>query len=154
MPRILAYLLLLTSAALAQSADITGWHNLSWGTKKTSALKILQPLRVHDSGPDGLAIDVYRHNGIAYEVGLFFSPADGLQRVTLTATDEKSALDKSLAELTSLYGKPEFQSEYDGELETIQNKWVWTKPRGKVSLESIDGMFAITYEMRSDRDRK
>jgi hypothetical protein len=154
------------AVALAQSADITGWHGLLWGAKKAAALKTLQPLHVREcgphpkapcaeaAGPDELAIDAFRLNAISYQVGLFFSPATGLTGVTMTAHDEKGAFDKALAGLTSLHGKPEFQSEYDGDAEEIQSRWIWTKPHGKISLASEDGVFTITYEARSERGRK
>jgi len=162
---ILTCSLVLTTAAFAQSADITGWQDLPWGTKKPVVLKTLQSLHVREcppnskasctqtAGRDGLVIDAYRFNAVSYQVALLFS-AEGLSQVTMTAKDEKGALEKALAELTRLYGRPEFQSEYDGEREEILTQWIWRKAHGNVSLASVEGVFTITYATRRDRSRK
>ena len=139
--------LLCSVAALAQPSDVTGWHNVPWSAKKPQVLKVLQPWRVHEE-PDGLAVDSYRLNGIAYHVTLTFS-LTGLKSAIMTAKDEKGAFARVLAQLTTLYGKPGLESEYDGDHETVETRWEWVKPHGNVILESDETTLTITYAIPS-----
>jgi hypothetical protein len=115
--RILTFAVLVAAPAFAQSADITGWQGLPWGSTKPAALKALQAFRVHECRPaanpcggtpgtDELLIEAYRLNGVIYEVNLSFLPKYGLGRVTMTADDERDAFQKALSELTGRYGNP------------------------------------------------
>jgi hypothetical protein len=144
--------------AFAQSADITGWQGLPWGTSKAVALKTLQSLHVHECRravpcAEELIIDDYRLNGVSYEIDLAFLPRYGLGRVTMTAEDERDAFRNVLADLTRRHGKPGLQSSYDGAQEAIRANWIWITPHGKLSLASEDGegtngLFTIIYEAR------
>jgi len=166
--RILAFPVVFSAAAFAPSADITGWHDLLWGSKKPAVSKALQSLRVHECRPsaetacatdsDELMIEDYRVNGVAYEVHLFFFPRYGLGRVTMSSDDERDSFRRALSELTGRYGKPGLQSEYDGEREVTRTKWNWAKPHGNLSLsseygEGTNGFFTITYAARFDENR-
>jgi hypothetical protein len=152
----------LSAAVLAQSADITGWNDLPWGSSKAVALKALQSFPVHEcrptaerscAGTDELIIRDYRLNGISYEVELFFFPRYGLGRVRMTSDAERDAFQTALSELTGRYGKPGLQSEYDGAKEVTRTVWYWITAHGKLSLasesgEGTNGVFTITYEAR------
>ena len=160
MPHFL-FLLILTTAALGQSADITGWSNLRWGSSKPLALKSLSQLGAHEcnrdadalcaeaSGPE-LVIEKYNLNGVTFKVNLRFSAKNGLNKVILTAEDKRDAFEKILSQLTNLYGKPGLQSEYDGVEELTHTTWTWMKTHGKVYLDSEEasGVFTISYEAR------
>jgi hypothetical protein len=158
----------LLSAAFAQSADITGWQDLPWGSKKPAALKALQSFNVHEcrptaekscaAGTDELLMENYWLNGASYEVSLFFFPKYGLSRVTMVADDDRDSFQKALSELTGRYGKPGLQSEYDGAHEVTRTKWNWVRPHGSLSLaseygEGTNAVFTITYEARFDEKR-
>jgi hypothetical protein len=158
---ILALMIWPVAPALPQSADVTGWRGLLWGTKKPVVLKALQSLHIRECPPapatpcaGGMFIDALRLNSVTYSVGLFFSPASGLNNVTMTASDEKGAFDRVLGELTGLYGKPELQSAYDGDQEDLETTWIWAKLHGQVSLAPADGAFTITYDARPERSSK
>src|SRR5262249_44960045 len=145
-----------------QSADITGWSGILWGTTKAAAMKELRTIGAHECTPassascvkapgiDELLIDRYRSNGISFAVNLLFTKKNGLDKVILTAGDERDAFEKELARLKGRYGKPGLQSEYDGEEEVLHTTWIWSKAHGKVSLETEErtGVFTITFEAR------
>ena len=165
--RILTFAVLVS--AHAQSADITGWQGLPWGSKKPIVVKALQTFHVHECRPaepscagtpgtDELRIEAYRLNGIVYEVNLFFTPKSGLARVTMTSDDDRDAFQNALSELTGRYGKLGLQSGYDGDREITRTLWNWLTPHGKVSLafecgEGANAVFTITYEARSGGKR-
>ena len=155
--RTLALLVFCGGAALAQSADITGWNGLSWGTQKPAASGALRPLRAHECSPcsdaDSLVIEAYRQNGVSYQVKLVFRAKQGLTSVTMSSADDRETFQKVLADLTARFGRPGLQSEYDGDREVTRTKWEWAKPHGKVSLSADDGdgssgLFTIRYEAR------
>jgi hypothetical protein len=170
--RILMFAVLFSTPAFAQSADITGWQDLPWGSKKPAALKALQAFHIHECRPavepscggtpgaDELLIDSFAFNGVSYEVNLFILPKYGLGRVTMTSDDVRDAFQKALSELTARYGKPGLQSEYDGDREVTRTVWNWVTTHGKVSLaseygEGTNGVLTITYEARiEDAPRK
>jgi len=166
--RIFAFAVVFSAAAFAPTADITGWHDLPWGSKKQAVSKALQSLHVHECRPspetacaadsDELIIGDYRVNGVSYEVDLFFFPRYGLGRVAMTSDDDRESFRNALSELTGRYGKPGLQSEYDGAREVTRTKWNWMKPHGSVSLsseygEGTNGLFTITYAARFDENR-
>ena len=68
----------------------------------------------------------------------------------MTAEDKRDAFEKVLSALSVRYGKPELQSEYDGDEELTHTTWIWLKAQGKLSLESdeTNGIFTMTYESR------
>jgi hypothetical protein len=152
--------ILLSAAAFGQSADITGWLDLPWGTQKASALKALQTLRAHEcdrsascadaAGAEVLLAEKYRLDGVSYHVDLVFIPTYGLATVRMTANDERDVFQRILSQLTARYGKPGLLSEYDGDQEVTHTKWTWLKSHGKVSLDSDEtkNTFSITYEAR------
>ena len=74
----------------------------------------------------------------------------GLAKVTMTAPDKREAFEKVLTLLTSRYGKPGLQAEYDGDEETTHTTWTWVKPHGTCALESDEGsgVFTVTYAAR------
>ena len=160
--RYLTLSLLLAATAFGQTADITGWSELRWGTSKASALKTLQPLGAHECtsknrvacaeapGADLIAIEKFTFSQIAFQVNLLFTAKDGLIKAVMSAVDKRGAFEKILADLTMRYGKPGLQSEYDGDEERTYTSWIWSKPHGKLSLESDDstGLFTLTYEPR------
>ena len=163
--RILAFPVLFSAAAFAPPADITGWHDVPWGSQKAAVSKALQSLPVHEcrpraeisctAGSDEWIIEHYRVNGGSYEVHLFFLPRYGLGRVTMTSDDDRDSFRNVLSELTGRYGKPGLQSEYDGAREVTRTRWNWVKPHGKLSLsseygEGTSGFFTITYAARFD----
>src|SRR5258708_26110662 len=126
--------LLFSAAAFAQSTDITGWHDLRWGSKAPVVLTALQSLQVHTAGTDQMRIEDYRLNGVSYEVRLFFAQKLGLRRVTMTAGDDRDTFRNALSELTGRYGKPGLRSEYDGAREVTRTTWDWVKLHGTLSL--------------------
>lgn len=162
MSRLFALLVVFIASALGQSADITGWSDLPWGTTKSVALKSLQRLRAHEckrtdeapcgeaAGVDALAIDDYRSNGISFTVQLVFLPRYGLGKVILIADQKGDAFERELSRLKARYGKPGLQSEYDGEEEVLHTTWTWLKAHGTASLDSEErtGIFTIRYEAR------
>ena len=160
--RFLTICVVLTASAFSQSADITGWSDLRWGTTKLVALKTLQPLGAHvcnrtnnvscaeEAGADVLVLEKYNFDKVPFTVNLLFTPKKGLSKATMTAEDKRDAFEKVLSELTVRYGKPGLQSEYDGDDERTYTTWIWLKPHGKLSLESDEtgGIFSMTYEPR------
>jgi hypothetical protein len=127
----------------------------------TAALKNLSQLRAHEcnrnadascaeASGQGLVIEKYNLNGVTFRVNLLFTAKNGLNKVILTAADKPDAFEKILSQLTSLYGKPGLQSEYDGVEELTHTTWTWVKTHGKVNLDSEEasGVFTITYEAR------
>ena len=124
---------MLAATALSQSADITGWNGLAWGSPKPAS---------------GDTITNYRQDGVLYQVKLTFDPKHGLAKVTMIAPDDRDSFQKALATLTSRYGRPGLRSEYDGDSEVTRTTWEWTKPHGKVTLSSNGGDLTITYEAR------
>jgi len=160
--RFLLLSVLLTASAFGQSADITGWSDLRWGTTKSVALKALQPLGAHEcnrtnnvscadeAGAEVLVVEKYNFNKIPFTVNLIFTAKSGLSKVITTAEDKRDAFEKVLSELTIRYGKPGLQSEYDGDNERTYTTWVWLKAHGKLSLDSDEtgGIFTVTYEPR------
>ena len=162
-PPLVLWLTAVTAIAFGQAprppADITGWGDLRWGTAKPIALKTLRPLGAHQCNPakmscaeaartETLIIDKFLINAIPFKVSLLFTAKTGLSKVTLTAEDKRDAFEKTLSALTTRYGKPGLQSEYDGDTEQTFTTWVWVKPHGKLSMESDEstGLFTITYE--------
>ena len=160
--RFLMLSVLLTASAFSQSADITGWSELRWGTTQLVALKTLQPLGAHvcnrtnnvscaeEAGAEVLVVEKYNFNKVPFTVNLIFTPNNGLSKATMTAEDKRDAFEKVLSDLTVRYGKPGLQSEYDGDAERTYTTWIWSKPHGKLSLESDEtgGIFTMTYEAR------
>jgi hypothetical protein len=113
-------------------------------------LKTLQPLGVHEATrADVLVVEKYNFNNVPFMVNLLFSK-NGFGRVIMTAEDKRDAFEKVLSALSVRYGKPELQSEYDGDEETTHTTWIWLKAQGKLSLESNEtsGIFTMTYESR------
>ena len=161
-PRFLTLSVLLTATAFSQSADITGWSDLRWGTTKPVALRTLKPLGVHEcnrttnvscgeaADADVLVIEKYTFNKIPFTVNLIFTSKNGLSKAVMTAEDKRDVFEKVLSELTVRYGKPGLQSEYDGDDERTHTIWFWLKVHGKLSLESEEtsGIFTMTYEPR------
>lgn len=160
-PRFLALFFLLTVSAFSQVTDITGWSDLRWGTNKPAALKTLVPLGAHEcnrtrvscaeaAGAEVLLLENYNFVKVRFTVNLFFTAKNGLSKAIMTAEDKRDAFEKVLSELTARYGRPGFQSEYDGDDEGTHTTWIWSKARGKVSLDSEEtsGVFTITYESR------
>lgn len=153
---------LLTAHAFSQSADITGWSDLRWGTTKPVALKTLQALGVHECNRNnnvvcGEAVDAdilvtekYTFNKTPFTVNLLFTSKNGFSKAIMTAEDKRDSFEKVLSELTARYGKPGLHSEYDGDEERTHTTWIWLKAHGKLSLESDEtsGIFTITYEPR------
>lgn len=138
------------ASVFGQSVDIPGWSELRWGTAKSVALKALQPLGVHETArADVLVVDKYNFSNVPFTVNLLFSK-NGFSKATMTAEDKRDAFEKVLAALSVRYGKPGFQSEYDGDQELTHTTWVWLRVHGKLSLESDEasGIFTITYESR------
>jgi hypothetical protein len=160
--RFLTLSVLLTANAFSQSADITGWSDLRWGTTKPVALKTLQPLGGHEcnrtnnvacgeaADADILVIEKYTFNKVPFTVNLLFTSKNGLSKAIMTAEDKRDAFEKVLSELTVRYGKPALQSEYSGDEERTHITWMWLKAQGKLSLESgeTSGIFTMTYEPR------
>ena len=159
--RFLTLSVLLTASAFSQSADITGWSDLRWGTIKPVALKTLQVLGAHECNRtadescaetpgEALVIEKYSLNEVPFRVKLLFTAKDGLSKVIMTAEDKRDAFEKVLAQLTIRYGKPGLQSEYDGDEELTHTTSIWLKAHGKLSLESEEssGIFTMTYEPR------
>jgi hypothetical protein len=148
--RILTLSALFAANAFCQSADISGWSELRWGTTKPVALKTLQPLGAHEGArADVLIVEKYNFNNVPFTVNLLFSK-NGFARATMTAEDKRDAFEKVLSALSVRYGKPELQSEYDGDEELTHTTWIWRKAQGKLSLESDEtsGFFTMTYESR------
>jgi hypothetical protein len=160
--RFLPLSVLLTASAFSQSADITGWSDLRWGTAKPVALKALQSLGAHEckrtnnascaeaAGADVLVVEKYNFNKVPFTVNLLFTAKSGLSKAIMTAEDKRDAFEKVLSELTVRYGKPGLQSEYDGDDDSTRTTWTWLKAHGKLSLESEEtsGIFTMTYEPR------
>jgi hypothetical protein len=148
--RFLTFSILLTATAFSQSADITGWSELPWGTPKSVALKNLKPLSAHESAGDVLLIEKYTFGKVLFTISLLFTSKNGLNKAIMTAEDKRDAFEKVLSELTVRYGKPGLQSEYDGDDEQTYTTWIWLKPHGKLSLASDEasGIFSMTYEPR------
>ncbi len=165
-PPLVLWLTAVTAIAFGQAprppVDITGWEDVRWGTAKPIALKTLRPLGAHEcnrakmscteaAGVDTLIIDRYiaRYifTGVEFRVSLVF-PKNGLSKATMTAEDKRGAFEKALSALTTRYGKPGLQSEYDGDTEQTYTTWVWVKAHGKLLLEADEstGVFMITYE--------
>ena len=148
--RFLTLSVLFAATAFCQSADISGWSELRWGTTKSVALKTLQPLGVHEAArADVLVVEKYNFNNVPFTVNLLFSK-NGFGRAIMTAEDKRNAFEKVLSALSVRYGKPELQSEYDGDEELTRTAWIWLKAQGKLSLESDEtsGIFTVTYESR------
>ena len=148
--RCLTLSVLLAATAFCQSANISGWSELRWGTTKSVALKTLQPLGVHEAArADVLVIEKYNFNNVAFTVNLLFSK-NGFGKAIMTAEDKRDAFEKVLSALAARYGKPELQSEYDGDEELVRTSWIWRKAQGKLSLESDEtsSIFTMTYESR------
>jgi hypothetical protein len=136
--------------ALCQSTDISGWSGLRWGATKPIALKNLQPFGVREiARGDVLVIEKYNFNNVAFAVNLFFEK-NGFSKAIMTAEDRRDAFERVLSALSARYGKPELQSEYDGDEELTRTIWTWLKAQGKLSLESDEssGIFTLTYEAR------
>ena len=148
--RFLTLSVLFTANAFSQSADISGWSELRWGTTKSVALKTLQPLGAHETArADVLVVEKYNFNNVPFTVNLLFSK-NGFGRAIMTAEDKRDAFEKVLSALSVRYGKPELQSEYDGDEELTHTTWIWLRAQGKLSLESDEtsGIFTMTYESR------
>ena len=148
--RFLALGVLFSATAFCQSTDISGWSELRWGTTKSVALKALQPLGVHEAArADVLVVEKYNFNNIPFTVNLLFSK-NGFVSAIMTAEDKRDAFEKVLSALSVWYGKPELQSEYDGDEELTHTTWIWLKAQGKLSLESHEssGIFTMTYVSR------
>jgi len=134
--------------AFCQSADLSGWSELRWGTTKSVVLKTLQPLGAHETArADVLVIEKYNFNNVPFTVNLLFLK-NGFVKAIMTAEDKRDAFEKVLSALSIRYGKPELQSEYDGDEELTHTTWIWLKAHGKLSLESDEtsGIFTMTYE--------
>ena len=156
--RFLTLCVLFRVGASCQPADITGWSDLRWGTTKAAALKTLQSFSALDcnrtrsvscaeaAGADVLVIEKYRLGNVPFTVTLFFTSKNGLSKVIMIAEDKRDAFAKTLFELTVRYGKPGLQSEYDGDDEHARTTWIWSKPHGKLSLESEEtgGVFTVS----------
>jgi hypothetical protein len=141
---------LVAVGAFCQSADISGWSGLQWGAIKSTALRNLRPLGVHETAlGDVLVVEKYNFNNVAFAVRLVFAK-NGFSKAIMTAEDKRDAFEKVLSALSARYGKPELQSEYDGDEELTRTIWTWRKTQGKLSLESDEssGIFTITYEAR------
>jgi hypothetical protein len=146
----------LVSAALsAQAADIAGWRDLPWGSGKAAVLKALESFHIREASADELVIDEFRGefplNGRSFRVALFFLPKYGLGKVTMTSGADRDSFQKALSDLTSRYGKPGLEAEYDGDREITLTVFQWLTPHGKVSLSSdygdaASGLFTIVYE--------
>lgn len=160
-PRFLTPLVLLTASAFSQVTDITGWSNLPWGATKPAALKSLAPLGAHEcnrtsvlcaeaAGADVLLLENYNFVKVRFTVNLFFTSRNGLSKAIMTAEDKRDAFEKVLSELTSRYGRPGLQSEYEGDDEGTHTTWIWSKAHGKLLLDSEEtsGIFTVTYEPR------
>jgi hypothetical protein len=148
--RFLTLSVLFATTAFCQSADISGWSEVRWGTTKSVALKTLQPLGAHEgSRPDVLVVEKYNFNGLPFTVNLLFSK-DGFAGAIMTAEDKRDAFEKVLSALSARYGRPELQSEYDGDEELTHTTWIWLRAHGKLRLESDEtsGIFTMTYESR------
>ena len=148
--RFLTLSVLFATPVFCQSVDIPGWSELRWGTTKPVALKNLQPLGAHEAArADVLVIDKYNFNNVRFTVNLLFSK-NGFRRAIMTAEDKRDAFEKVLSALSVRYGKPELQSEYEGDEELTHTIWIWPKAQGKLSLESDEtsGLFTMTYESR------
>jgi len=148
--RFLTLAVLLAANAFCQSADIPGWSELRWGTTKSVALKTLQPLGAHEAArADVLVVEKYYFTNVPFTVNLLFSK-NGFARAIMTAEDKRDAFEKVLSALSVRYGRPELQSEYDGDEELTHTTWIWLKAQGKLSLESDEtgGIFTMTYESR------
>jgi hypothetical protein len=148
--RFLTLAVLLAANAFCQSADIPGWSELRWGTTKSVALRALQPLGAHEAAQtDALVVEKYNFNNVPFTVNLLFSK-NGFSRAIMTAEDKRDAFEKVLSALSARYGKPELQSEYDGDEEVTRTSWILRKAQGKLSLESeeMSGIFTMTYESR------
>jgi hypothetical protein len=152
-------LLVLVSAALsAQAADIAGWRNLPWGSGKAAVLKALETFHIREASADELIIDEFRLNGISYRVALFFLPKYGLGKVTMTSEADRDSFQKALSDLTSRYGKPGLEAEYDGDREITLTVFQWLTPHGRLSLSSdygdgASGLFTIVYESAVNRTK-
>jgi len=158
MSRFLTLCVFFTASASSQSADITGWSNLRWGTTKAVALKTLPSFGARDcnrsksvscteaAGADVLVIEKYHLANVPFTVTLLFTSKNGLSKVIMTAEDKRDAFEKILSELTVRYGKPGLQSEYDGDDEHTHTTWIWSKAHGKLSLESEEagGIFTVS----------
>ena len=148
--RFLTLAVLFAANAFCQSTDISGWSELRWGTTKPFALKTIQFLGAHPAAQaDILVVEKYNFNNIPFTVNLFFSKK-GFSRAIMTAEDKSDAFEKVLSVLSGRYGKPELQSEYDGDEELTRTSWIWRKAQGKLALESNEasGIFTMTYESR------
>ena len=148
--RFLTLNVLFAATAFCQSADISGWSELRWGTTKSIASKTLQSLGAHQAAQaDELVVDKYNFNNVPFTANLLFSKNE-FNRAIMTAEDKRDAFEKVLSALSVRYGKPELQSEYDGDEEVTHTTWTWLKAQGKLSLESDEtsGIFTITYESR------
>lgn len=148
--RVLALAVLFAANAFCQSTDISGWSELRWGTTKSVALKTLQSLGAHPAAQANvLVVEKYNFNNVPFTVNLFFSK-NGFSRAIMTAEDKRDAFEKVLSVLSVRYGKPELQSEYDGDEELTRTSWIWRKTQGKLALESDEasGIFTMTYESR------
>lgn len=148
--RFLSIAVLFAASAFCQSTDISGWSDLRWGTTKPVALKTLHSFGAHQGAQaDVLAVEKYNFNNVPFAVTLLFSK-NGFSKAIMTADDKRDAFEKILSALSARYGKPELQSEYDGDEELTRTRWIWRKAQGKLSLESEEasGIFTVTYESR------
>jgi hypothetical protein len=153
---------LLTASLLGQSADIPGWLDLKWGATNAVALSTLRALGIHEcnrtgnvscaeaAGTDVLVIEKYTFVKIPFRVHLLLTSKGGFHKAIMTCEDRRDAFEKVLSELTARYGKPGFQSEYDGDAEETRTTWIWSKAHGKLSLEADEarGIVTVIYELR------
>ncbi len=113
--RFLTLAVLFAANTFCQSTDISGWSELRWGATKSVALKTLQSLGAHQAAQaDVLVVEKYNFNNVPFTVNLLFSK-NGFSRAIMTAEEKRDAFEKVLSALSARYGKPELQSEYDGD---------------------------------------
>ena len=129
--RFLTLAVLFAANAFCQSTDISGWSELRWGTTKPVALKTLQSLGAHPAAQaDVLVVEKYNFNKVPFTVNLLFTSKNGLSKAIMTAEDKRDAFEKVLSVLSGRYGRPELQSEYDGDEELTHTSWIWRKASG------------------------